>query len=92
MKSNKSRPAKAIIQKPAEKLKPAMRPIIQLSGVWKTYEIGENKVHALRGIDLSVHDQEFVAIQGPSGSGKSLPVNMRLSGWRRISLRSRSRA
>jgi putative ABC transport system ATP-binding protein len=52
------------------------RPIVQLKSVWKTYLMGENKVHALQGIDFEVHPGEFVAIQGPSGSGKSTAMNL----------------
>ena len=50
--------------------------IIKLENVWKTYEMGEVKVNALRGIDLSIKEGEFVSIMGPSGSGKSTCVNM----------------
>ena len=50
--------------------------IIELKDVWKTYQMGDNKVHALRGINLKVHRGEFLAIVGPSGSGKSTAMNM----------------
>lgn len=53
-----------------------MKPIIQLKKVWKTYKMGETDVHALQGIDLDIHQGEFVAIQGPSGSGKSTAMNL----------------
>jgi putative ABC transport system ATP-binding protein len=52
------------------------KPVIQLKNVWKTYQMGEVKVHALRGLDLEVHENEFLAIQGPSGSGKSTCMNL----------------
>jgi putative ABC transport system ATP-binding protein len=45
--------------------------LIQLENVTKTYDAGENEVHALRGIDVAIQQGEFLAIIGPSGSGKS---------------------
>ena len=50
--------------------------IIKLNNVWKTYTMGEVKVHALRGLDLEVKQGEFLAIQGASGSGKSTAMNL----------------
>jgi len=52
------------------------KPVIELSGVWKTYAMGEVKVHALQGINFTVNEGEFVAIMGPSGSGKSTMLNV----------------
>lgn len=46
-------------------------PVAFLRGVTKTYGEGAARVHALRGVDLTVREGEFVAIMGPSGSGKS---------------------
>ena len=46
-------------------------PLLNLSGVWKTYDAGDLAVHALRGVDLVVGRGEYLAIMGPSGSGKS---------------------
>jgi putative ABC transport system ATP-binding protein len=50
--------------------------IIKLQNVWKTYQMGDILVHALRGLDLEVKEGEFLAIQGPSGSGKSTAMNL----------------
>jgi putative ABC transport system ATP-binding protein len=49
----------------------ATRPLIELSGVTKSYDQGEMQVNALRGVDLTIGRAELVAIIGPSGSGKS---------------------
>jgi len=50
--------------------------IVRVRGVKRTYYIGDNPVHALRGIDLDIKRGEFMAIMGPSGSGKSTLFNM----------------
>jgi putative ABC transport system ATP-binding protein len=51
-------------------------PVIQVEDVHKYYDLGETKVHALRGVDLTIDPGEFVAIMGSSGSGKSTFMNM----------------
>ena len=53
-----------------------MKPLIELKNVWKTYTMGENSVHALRGINLQIKQGEFLALMGTSGSGKSTAMNM----------------
>ena len=50
--------------------------IVRVRGVKRTYYIGQNPVHALRGIDIDIRRGEFMAIMGPSGSGKSTLFNM----------------
>ncbi len=50
-------------------------PIVQAVGIHKTYDTGQVKVNALRGIDLSVQRGEMVAIMGPSGCGKTTMLN-----------------
>ncbi len=52
------------------------REIIRLEDVYKIYEMGENKVYALSGINLSVKESEFLVVLGPSGSGKSTMMNL----------------
>ncbi len=52
------------------------KPVIRLESVFKTYDLGEIQVQALRGVSLDVSEGEFVAVMGPSGSGKSTIMNI----------------
>ncbi|GEA02591.1 ABC transporter ATP-binding protein [Alteromonas sp. KUL17] len=53
-----------------------MPPLIELSNITKRYEIGEQEIFALHDVALSIADNEFVAILGSSGSGKSTMMNI----------------
>jgi putative ABC transport system ATP-binding protein len=52
------------------------KPLIEIRQLERTYEIGSEKIRALRGVDLQVHSNEYVAVMGHSGSGKSTLMNI----------------
>ena len=56
--------------------KPEPDEVIVVDNLWKTYNMGAEQVHALRGVNLRIRHNEYVAIMGPSGSGKSTLMNL----------------
>ncbi|MCE7698311.1 MAG: ABC transporter ATP-binding protein [Methanobacterium paludis] len=53
-----------------------MKSLVKGEKLWKTYNLDSTEVHALKGLDITVDESEFVSIMGPSGSGKSTLLNL----------------
>jgi len=52
------------------------KPVVEVTGLRKTYVMGKTEVHALQGVDMTIRQGELVAIMGTSGSGKSTMMNI----------------
>jgi putative ABC transport system ATP-binding protein len=57
-------------------LRPAGPLVIAIENVTKLYQMGDETIHALRGVSLEIRRNEYLAVMGPSGSGKSTMMNM----------------
>jgi ABC-type lipoprotein export system ATPase subunit len=66
----------AVNQSTMAEMAEAETAVIRVEDVHKYYELGETRVHALRGVSVAIERGEFVAVMGASGSGKSTFMNI----------------
>ena len=64
----------AAMAEPVASTEPA--PVIRVAALHKNYRMGAETIHALNGVDVAIHENEYVAVMGPSGSGKSTLMNI----------------
>jgi putative ABC transport system ATP-binding protein len=55
---------------------PVVEPVIRAEDLWRTYQMGAEEIHALRGVSFRIEVNEYLAVMGPSGSGKSTLMNL----------------
>jgi putative ABC transport system ATP-binding protein len=65
-----------VISSPISTVRPKGDVVIRIEGITKEYVMGESVIRALRGVDVLIHQNEYLAVMGPSGSGKSTLMNM----------------